>query len=215
MIYTVYRTAAPQVKQPSRAYRGRVSDGDRSRLTNITGALGVALADRIRGVTEAATGLTGAAPAALISLGELLAGRSTNDLANAVGLTHSGAVRLVDRLVESGLVERRPGDDLRSSSIVLTTAGRRASHRATTARAQAVDEVLGSLTATERKALTPLVEQLLSAVVAGRLEARQRDEAPTGFLCRLCDPNACGRTEGDCPALTAALDAQDRVDTQM
>lgn len=186
-------------------YRGRVTPEERSRLANITGALAVGLADRIRNRTEVATGMTGAAPAALVSLGDLLAGRSTNDLANALALTHSGAVRLVDRLVESGLAKRRPGVDLRTSSIVLTAAGRRASQRASSAREQAVDEALSGLTETELDALRPLIERLLSAVTAERLAARQRGEAPAGFLCRLCDPVACGRPTGNCPALSTAL----------
>lgn len=37
------------------------------------------------------------------------AGRTTEELARGVRLAHSGAVRLVDRLVEAKLVDRRPG----------------------------------------------------------------------------------------------------------
>src|ERR1700674_913888 len=88
------------------------------RLVNILASFAVALADGIREATEAAAGMTGAAPAALVALDQFLAGCPTEDLAQVTGLTHSGAVRLVDRLVDAGLVERRAGRDARSGSIV-------------------------------------------------------------------------------------------------
>src|SRR3984893_14091838 len=99
-------------------------DSHDQRLINTLGAFAVALADAIRDATEGASGMTGAAPAALVALDQFLAGCSTEDLARATGVTHSGAVRLVDRLVEAGLVERRSGRDARSGSVVLTATGR-------------------------------------------------------------------------------------------
>ena len=80
-------------------------------LANVLGALATAIDDAVTAAIEDATGLTGAAPAALIALHDLLAGRSVDDLRHAVDLTHSGAVRLVDRLVADGLATRRPGAD--------------------------------------------------------------------------------------------------------
>ena len=99
------------------------------RLVNLVGAWTLGMADAIKDATEAAAGMTGAAPAALVALREFLGGRTTEDLAQAVGITHSGAVRLINRLVEAGLVERRPGPDGRSGSIVLTARGRALANR--------------------------------------------------------------------------------------
>lgn len=173
-------------------------------LVNTLGALALALSDRIRGATEAAAGMTGAATAALIALHQFLRGRSTEDLAQATGLTHSGAVRLIDRLVEANLVERRAGRDRRSSSIVLTAAGRRLSRRVTVARANAIETVLAGLGDDQRRALLGLVDALVATVTAQRLDARQHGDEPDGWLCRMCDPAACGRPDGTCPAANTA-----------
>ncbi len=175
-------------------------------LANVLGALAVAVADRIRVATEAASGLTGAAPAALVSLEHFLAGRPLDDLAHAVGITHSGAVRLVDRLADAGLVERRPGRDGRTVAVALTAAGRRTSRAVTRARADAVEVVLADLGPADRAALTALVDALTATETRARLAARNRGVAPAGWFCRACDPDACGRPTDDCPAAATARD---------
>ena len=52
-----------------------------------------------------------------------------DDLRNVLGLTPSGAVRLVDRLAADGYVERRAGADGRSLALRLTPAGSRVARR--------------------------------------------------------------------------------------
>ena len=173
-------------------------------LVNVLGAFGLALADAIRHATEAAAGMTGAAPAALVALQQFLGGRTTEDLAQATGLTHSGAVRLVDRLAAAGFVERRPGRDGRSLSIVLTAAGRALSSTVIEARATAVEATLAGLGGDQRRTLGPLVDALVTTVTDQRLRRRQEGDEPAGWLCRLCDAVACGRPDGDCPAANAA-----------
>jgi DNA-binding MarR family transcriptional regulator len=174
------------------------------RLTNVVGALGLALADGIRDATEAAAGMTGAAPAALVALQQFLSGRSTEDLAQALGLTHSGAVRLIDRLADAGLAERRPGRDGRSGSIVLTPRGRALSGKVSAARATAVEAALERLDSNETRALTGLAETLIAGVTAHRLRGRTQRDEPAAWMCRLCDLASCGRPEGRCPAANAA-----------
>jgi MarR family transcriptional regulator, negative regulator of the multidrug operon emrRAB len=173
------------------------------RLINVLGALAMALADGIRDATEAAAGMTGAAPAALMALNQFLAGRPAEDLAQATGLTHSGAVRLIDRLVDAGLVERRPGRDARSLSIVLTPRGRALSRKVTVARAAVIEAALGGFDSDDSRTLLRLTD---TNVTARRLRAPARGEEPTGWLCRLCDLRSCGRPEGECPAANAAQD---------
>lgn len=166
------------------------------RLANIFGALALGLVDGMDASTERA---------ALVALSDLLAGRSVDDLRRAVGLTHSGGVRVVDRLVAGGLVERRRGGDGRSVALALTDEGRRVAGRARAARMATVHDLLSVLDDHEREALTPILEKLVGAVVAGRLRARAAGVDPAGgWLCRLCDPMACGRAEGRCPAANAA-----------
>jgi DNA-binding MarR family transcriptional regulator len=176
-----------------------------ARLANVLGAFALALADELEAVTGRAAGHAGAGPAAVVALSELLAGRSVDDLRRAVGLTHSGGVRVVDRLVADGLAERRRGADGRSVALALTPRGRRLAGRVQEARRSTLHEVLDALDDVERAQLAAILDKLVGAVVATRLEARAAGvDPPGGWLCRLCDPLACGRSEGHCPAANAA-----------
>ncbi|HET9059960.1 MAG TPA: MarR family transcriptional regulator, partial [Acidimicrobiales bacterium] len=73
---------------------------------NALGALGLVLADQMASAVEAVAPLGPSAPSALVALHEFLDGGSVTQLSSVLGLTHSGAVRLVDRLAAEGLVER-------------------------------------------------------------------------------------------------------------
>lgn len=108
------------------------------RLANVLGAFALALTDELDAATARTVGQGGSGAAALISLSDLLAGRSVDELRRAVGLTHSGGVRAVDRLIGAGLAERRPGRDGRSVAVALTPEGQQAAGRAKQARREAV-----------------------------------------------------------------------------
>jgi DNA-binding MarR family transcriptional regulator len=162
----------------------------------------------MRDATEEAARQSATAPSALVALHEFLGHGTMDQLRRAVGLTPSGAVRLVDRLVQVGLVERRPGPDARSVALVLTPAGQTAARRALAARSAALDSLLVGLSATERAALTKITEKLLGAITTERLANRDQGQDPSGgWLCRLCDFDACGRAQGKCPAVAAARQA--------
>jgi hypothetical protein len=62
-----------------------------SRVANRLGAAALTLSDRIREATEAATGMAGGLPAALVSLQEWADGRSVDVLAEAMRVSHSRA----------------------------------------------------------------------------------------------------------------------------
>jgi MarR family transcriptional repressor of emrRAB len=166
------------------------------RTANLLGSLSLAVADRMRAATEAAAGHGGSGPAALAALSTYLEGEPIDALGRSLGLTHSAAVRLVDRLEDSGLVARRRGLDGRSVSVVMTARGRRAGREILDARQRAIDEVLESLSASERRALAGFCEKLLGGLTASRADA--------GRICRLCDPDACGHYDGRCPVTQAA-----------
>ena len=99
-----------------------------ARLENLFGVQALAVVDRI-----AASDAVSSQDAALVTL---LAHPDCGIgwLAGVVGLTDSGATRLVERLVASGLVRRRAGADARSRTVRLTAAGRRQSRRVLAAR---------------------------------------------------------------------------------
>jgi MarR family transcriptional regulator, negative regulator of the multidrug operon emrRAB len=166
------------------------------REINLLGSASLAISDRLRRSAEAGAGQGGSVPAALISLAGYLDGSPIDALRDPLGLTHSAAVRVVDRLVAAGLVRRRPGRDGRSVAVELTDEGREAAERALSARQAALDEILGPLSASERSELTRLHEKLLGGLTEGRASARN--------VCRLCDLHACGHNEGICPVTNAA-----------
>jgi DNA-binding MarR family transcriptional regulator len=157
---------------------------------NVVGAFGLVLADRLAEAAERVGGASAAA--ALVSLNGTRAGAPIDGMARVCGLSHSGAVRLVDRLVANGLVDRRRGADQRSAAVYLTPAGRRAARRVLTERAAAVHSVLSLLTVDQQGDLVEVARAVLSEL--GTEEGR---------VCRLCDLEACGRSTGRCPVAPA------------
>jgi DNA-binding MarR family transcriptional regulator len=136
------------------------------------------------------------AAAALSALHQFLDHPTVDELRRVLGLTHSGAVRLVDRLAEAGLVARGAGGDGRTRSVALTAAGRRAAERIAAARATLLADALDGLSAAERETLHSLMGRVMATVV---------DRKDGGaWICRLCDLTACGRPEGLCPTANAA-----------
>lgn len=181
----------------------RASD---ARLANLLGALSTGLTDGVRQATAAVAELDEAAATALIALLDFSPRGSVQKLSQVLGLTHSGTVRLVDRLVNAGYVARTPGGDARSRLPILTTRGVRVAQRARMAREVAIVGPVGTLSGSERATLTALCERLLSALTRHRLAQRAAGFMPHGgALCRMCDFTACGRDKGMCPAAEAAL----------
>ncbi len=171
--------------------RGRVD-----RTGNLLGALSLAVADRSADAAIGASSQGETAAIALSALHHFLDDPSVDLLRRMLGLTPSGAVRLVDRLEGAGYVTRRPGADGRSLSVRLTASGRRAAQRVSAARAAVLEEALGDLSPAERESF----DELLSRVLVGLI----RGPGATRWMCRFCDTGACGREQGRCPVANAA-----------
>ncbi|HYW27401.1 MAG TPA: MarR family winged helix-turn-helix transcriptional regulator [Terriglobales bacterium] len=169
---------------------------DLARDANVLGALALVVADRTSDAIAAASGQSETAGAALSALHHFLDGPSIDLLRQVLGLTPSGTVRLVDRLVAAGYVTRGPGADGRSRSVVLTAEGRRAADRVARARADVLGSALAELSPGERATLQALLARILATFVRG--------PGATRWVCRLCDTGACGRADGLCPAANAA-----------
>jgi DNA-binding MarR family transcriptional regulator len=168
-----------------------------SHVANRLGAVALTLSDGIRDATEAATGMAGGLPAALVSLHEWADGRSVDVLAEAMRVSHSRAVRVVDRLEAAGLARRQsdPADG-RRALVWLEPAGRELAERALEARAGVLRSAVAELGAADVRDLERLVGKLLSATTDGVRAAKE--------TCRLCDAHACGHYEGLCPVSRAA-----------
>ncbi len=162
------------------------------RAANLLGALVTLLHDEVETATAAAAAHGAAIPAALVTVrGE--PGLSIDALRRILGLSHSGAVRLLDRLEEDGTVARKAGPDGRTVALQLTAAGRRQADQVQGARQQAMQRALGVLTPTEQVRLLRLVEKLLAGLT--------RDQPHCDHICRLCDLAAC--PEARCPVAQA------------
>jgi MarR family transcriptional repressor of emrRAB len=164
-----------------------------TRNANLVGALGLALADRLTDAAAPAGG--GSAAEALVTLHERHPGSAIDGVARVLGLSHSGTVRLVDRLAAAGLVERRRGADHRTTALYLTPAGRRTARRVLTRREANVQSLLSLLTGDQQAQLAQLAEAILRQL-ADQHDAERR-------ICRLCDLEACGRSRGLCPMTTS------------
>ena len=170
------------------------------REANLLGTLALVVADRTREAVAEAAGQSETAATALSALRHFLDRPTIDLLRQVLGLTSSGTVRLVDRLVDAGFVTREPGADGRSTAVKLTRAGRRAADRVSAARAQVLSGALAGLSAEDRGTLERLMGELLAGFVRG--------PGATRWLCRLCDTGACGREEGHCPVANTALAAR-------
>ncbi|MFI9414621.1 MarR family winged helix-turn-helix transcriptional regulator [Nocardia gamkensis] len=150
---------------------------------------------------EAIATLGPSAPAALAAMHEFLDGGSVTQLSSVLGLTHSGTVRLVDRLVVEGLVERVAAQDGRAVSLVLTQHGRSTAERILRARENSLASALSALSPDEIDNLAAVLDTMLTTVTHARAEERsaRTNDRPQPWLCRLCDFAACGRSEGNCP----------------
>jgi DNA-binding MarR family transcriptional regulator len=169
----------------------------------VLGALSLALVDRVRGGV-AEVGVDGETSAAALSaLHHFLDAPTIGRLREVVGRTSPATVRMVDRLVADGYARRRPGEDARASHVVLTPAGRKP-RRVSAARTAVLEEALGALAPAERATFAELLGRVLEAMVEAKLERRAGGREPSGSTCRLCDPGACRRDRGECPAAHAA-----------
>jgi DNA-binding MarR family transcriptional regulator len=158
---------------------------------NHVGAFALALADRIRADVEAASGLNLEAAAALATIAQRPGG-TIESLRRAIGRSHSATVRIVERLVERGLVERRAAARGPALALTVTDAGRACARIMLAARAQAIDSVLDAIDPQSARTLDAILELALHPLA----------ELPAGVtVCRLCDKGTC-RAGGDCPVVS-------------
>lgn len=112
-------------------------------------------------------------------------GISISRLSRILGLSHSAAVRVADRLELAGLVVRTSPGPGRTVALATTEPGRRLARKAATRRARVLERATSGLSAAERRSLIGL----LSTVVRDLADNQdQIDQA-----CRLCDQRRCLR----------------------
>jgi MarR family transcriptional regulator, negative regulator of the multidrug operon emrRAB len=161
---------------------------EQERRDNLLGAFVLSVSDRVRRETEESIGHTGGSAAALITIAQF-PGRSIEFLRRAIGLSHPATVRVVDRLVEQGLVRRRPGGGGPAVALTATAAGKRQARRILEIRQEVIADSLPRLSPAESEALTSILETALG----------QLSQSPGTTHCRLCDMKRCPRS--DCPVV--------------
>jgi DNA-binding MarR family transcriptional regulator len=165
---------------------------------NLLGALALSLHDRTSEAIAEATGQPESGAAALSALAQFLDRPNVGTVDEVLGLTHSGAVRLIDRLEGDGYLERGPGADGRSRSVRLTARGHRAATQVTRARQRLLEGALAGLSERDHRQLDALLSRILPELIRGPGAKR--------WMCRLCDLHACGREQGRCPVANAAAE---------
>jgi MarR family transcriptional regulator, negative regulator of the multidrug operon emrRAB len=159
-------------------------------IANLLGALSLAVMDRIEQGAREIIGRGGETPAALIVIG-YGQGMTNDTLRRILGLSHSGTVRLVDRLVSDRFVERRPGKDGREVALHLTAAGAATRNDLLASRISAVASLLDVLAPAKAKQLGTLIRELLAT--------QDTSELDRFTICRMCDDRVCT----NCPLPTS------------
>jgi DNA-binding MarR family transcriptional regulator len=94
----------------------------------------------------------------LLNLLGAFEGANQQELGSAMGIDPSTMVSLIDELEAAGLAKRQPHPkDRRAREVVLTAKGRRLRERGRQMASQVEDEVLGGLSAAERRDLLKLL----------------------------------------------------------
>lgn len=165
-----------------------------SRTANLLGAFVIAVHDQMLTRIESELGLGGQAAAALVVIG-FNQGRSVDFLSGALQLSHSGCVRVVDKLEEAGLVQRREGKDKRVVALFLSAAGQRRMQVVLRTRSKYLDGLMHSLDARQQQQFTEIIETLLHDMTS----CNEHAEA----MCRYCDEAACPQRQ--CPVTLAVV----------
>ena len=171
-----------------------------TRTANLLGALAGAVVDEYRAPLTAPPNRNTTSAAALKLIGDA-DGCSNRELSQALDLTHPATVRLVDRLVDAGLVERRAGTDRRAVALRLTDAGGRRVRALLALLAGALDAIVDVLPAEQRRQLDRIAETLLRTMTGSPLGGAR--------ICRLCDEQAC--PPGRCPVHLRAHELLDEA----
>ena len=157
---------------------------------NVIGAFALALADDFKVAMQDLADGNESACSALIVIGQE-SGLSVDRLSKILGLSQPGTVRLIDRLAEAKLVERKTGSDRRSVALRLTDAGKRQVKSLLVGRQHALSEALRGLDSWERSTLSAIASKVLRGLERSAVESDRR--------CRLCDDAAC--PDESCPMM--------------
>ncbi|MBY3307626.1 MarR family transcriptional regulator [Rhizobium laguerreae] len=148
----------------------------------LLGTLSISIADRVAAsFRELSVSLTEAAT--LLCIHEH-PGVNIGHVALTADISHSAAVRSVDRLVERNLVDRWVSPtDQRAVELTCTSSGKSLSRQLFAARREAARTSMARLNSEQRAAFTEFLDLMLEGLAERRSEAWR--------LCRFCDRSIC------------------------
>lgn len=152
-------------------------------LNNLLGAFATTVASSIENEVAELGGRSLSHEAALIAIRN-----HSNDgiemLSKVLDITHSGAVRLVNTLETEGFIERQRSDkDARAVVLRTTSTGRSRAKKVLQARERVTKRLLSSLSRSQKEAIVPVLEAVLTSVTKSIPGARR--------ICRFCDEGVC------------------------
>ncbi|MEM7467561.1 MAG: MarR family transcriptional regulator [Pseudomonadota bacterium] len=153
-----------------------------NQTSNLLGVVAFEVSNRIEASAREIMKRAGETAAALVVIGYDL-GPTNDQLRRVLGLTHSGTVRLIDRLVDDGLVIRKEGEDKREIALYATKRGKALREQIMKERLAAIRPLLNTLTRAEQENLYSLLHKILASMETTDMERRT--------LCRLCDDRVC------------------------
>jgi DNA-binding MarR family transcriptional regulator len=148
----------------------------------VLGTLALTIVDRVSIGASAATHRSANGPAALVTL-LWYPDRPIAFLAARLHISHPGAVQLVDRLSDDGLVERVPALDGRTKLLALTNRGEQSALAVLAARRDVLERALSALDDEQVRAFADAAGAMLEAITDDLLTSE--------YMCRLCDELAC------------------------
>ena len=149
---------------------------------NLLGVIALEVSHRIEVSSREILKHSGETAAALVVIGYDL-GPTNDQLRRVLGLTHSGTVRLIDRLVADGLVKRREGNDKREIALYATRRGKALREQILKDRIATIRPLLEPLSKSEQETLWSLLHKVLASMETTDMERKT--------LCRLCDGRVC------------------------
>lgn len=153
-----------------------------NQTANHLGAFTLLVQDRVRQALQEEMGRGESAPAALLTVGTR-PDQTIEALRRTLGLSHSATVRLVEGLIENGLIRKRPGPDRRSASLRLTAQGKQMFARLLDRRRHVLRHFLRNLNPAVYDALREALVTLLEDSAASREQA--------WHTCRFCEHQIC------------------------
>jgi DNA-binding MarR family transcriptional regulator len=154
----------------------------RLRTANLLGALAGEVANRLDRQLKSHPDQTNSSAAAL-NIIAYYEGCTNARLARALHLSHTAAVRLVDKLEVEGLVESRDADDGRAVALYLAVAGKAQAWTILEGRCVTLSGLIDVLSGKEQDQFARCLEKILCCLT------ETRDHAD--YIFRLCDDIAC------------------------